>query len=108
MRTPTFSAAQRKQCAGIPRGDIVSGCCEFKGIWFPGIVSCLRWWSDSGAVVWDSRQKVQEMKWIIAIAALVLSSACLACAQDVTGDWQGTLNAGTTQLHVVLHITQDN
>src|SRR5208283_5252035 len=48
------------------------------------------------------------MKWIIAIAALVLSAAGVACAQDVTGDWQGTVNAGTTQLHFILHITKDN
>src|SRR5271166_5262874 len=48
------------------------------------------------------------MKWIIAIAALVLSAIGVACAQDVTGDWQGTLNAGKTQLHLVLHITKDN
>jgi hypothetical protein len=49
-----------------------------------------------------------KMKWIIAIAALVLSSAGVVSAQDITGDWQGTLNAGTTQLHLILHIAKDN
>ena len=28
-------------------------------------------------------------------------------AQDIAGDWQGTLKAGTAELHGVLHITKD-
>ncbi len=28
--------------------------------------------------------------------------------QDIAGDWQGLLNAGTVQLHIVLHITKDS
>lgn len=32
--------------------------------------------------------------------------ACLAQAQDIAGDWQGTLDTGMGQLHLVLHITK--
>ena len=32
----------------------------------------------------------------------------MAQSQDIAGDWQGLLNAGTTQLHIILHITKDN
>lgn len=28
-------------------------------------------------------------------------------AQDIAGDWKGTLKAGTAELHGVLHITKD-
>ena len=48
------------------------------------------------------------MKTIIAIAVFVTLAAGLAQGQDIVGDWQGTLNAGTAQLHVILHITQDS
>ena len=49
-----------------------------------------------------------SIKKIIAIAALILSAVCMAQSQDIAGDWQGLLNAGTTQLHIILHITKDN
>ena len=45
---------------------------------------------------------------IIAIAALIICGVCLAQGQDVVGDWQGILNAGTAKLHVILHITKDS
>ena len=48
------------------------------------------------------------MKTIIAIAVFVTLAAGLAQGQDIAGDWQGTLNAGTAQLHLIVHITQDN
>jgi len=32
--------------------------------------------------------------------------ACLAQAQDITGDWQGTLSVGAAELHLVLHIAK--
>ncbi len=44
---------------------------------------------------------------IIAIAAVIVCGVCLAQSQDAVGDWQGTLNVGTTQLHVVLHIARE-
>jgi hypothetical protein len=49
-----------------------------------------------------------SIKKIIAIAALILSAVCMAQSQDIAGDWQGILNAGTAKLHVTLHITKDN
>jgi len=38
--------------------------------------------------------------------ALILLAGCLAQAQDITGDWQGTLDTGMGQLRLVLHITK--
>jgi uncharacterized protein len=49
-----------------------------------------------------------RIKKIIAITALILSAACFAQSQDVAGDWQGVLNAGTRQLHIILHITNSD
>jgi hypothetical protein len=37
---------------------------------------------------------------------LLVAGAELAQAQDVAGDWQGTLNAGGTDLRLVLHVTK--
>jgi fermentation-respiration switch protein FrsA (DUF1100 family) len=47
------------------------------------------------------------MKKVIVATALVLLAACadLANAQDIAGDWEGTLHAGV-DLHLVLHITK--
>jgi pimeloyl-ACP methyl ester carboxylesterase len=36
----------------------------------------------------------------------VIGLACTASAQNVVGDWQGTLHAGPTDLRLVLHITK--
>ncbi len=48
------------------------------------------------------------LKEVIAIAALILCCAYLAQSQDVAGDWQGVLTAGTVHLRIVLHIAKDN
>ncbi len=45
------------------------------------------------------------MKKVAVAAALALLAACGALAQDVTGDWEGTLHAGV-DLRLVLHITK--
>ena len=45
------------------------------------------------------------MKRILILAVLVIA-ASLARAQDIAGDWQGTLSAGGAELRLVLHITQ--
>src|SRR5580765_7962123 len=45
------------------------------------------------------------MKRFVAVA-LVFVAACLAHAQDIAGDWQGTLNTGMGELRLVLHITK--
>jgi len=36
----------------------------------------------------------------------LLLSACLANAQDIAADWQGTLSAGGAELRLVLHVTK--
>jgi pimeloyl-ACP methyl ester carboxylesterase len=46
------------------------------------------------------------MKRLIAIAALTFLAAGGATAQDIAGDWQGTLSAGGAELRLVLHITK--
>ncbi len=48
------------------------------------------------------------MKKTLAVGALVLVMICLAESQDVTGDWQGLLNTGTTRLRLVLQITKNS
>src|ERR1700722_7729201 len=39
------------------------------------------------------------------ILVMFVVAAALAHAQDITGDWQGTLSAGGQDLRLVLHIT---
>jgi len=46
------------------------------------------------------------MKKFIAVTALLFLVSCLAQAQDLAGDWQGTLSAGGQQLRLVLHISK--
>lgn len=46
------------------------------------------------------------MKRIIVFALFVLATGYAANAQDVTGDWQGTLKIGTSELRLVVHITK--
>src|SRR5271163_4415930 len=46
------------------------------------------------------------MKPVLTIALLLFATAGLASAQDVTGDFEGTLHAGAADLHLVLHITR--
>jgi len=45
------------------------------------------------------------MKRILILITLV-AAASLAQAQDIAGDWQGTLNTGMGELRLVLHITK--
>jgi hypothetical protein len=45
------------------------------------------------------------MKRILILITLV-AAANLAQAQDIAGDWQGTLNTGMGELRLVLHITK--
>ncbi|MGO9088445.1 MAG: alpha/beta hydrolase family protein [Candidatus Sulfotelmatobacter sp.] len=49
------------------------------------------------------------MKRVVVFAVLLvflLAGVSLAPAQDIAGDWQGTLNAGGAQLRLVLHLTK--
>jgi hypothetical protein len=48
------------------------------------------------------------MKRIVAIALLALATGCAARAQEIVGDWQGTLNTGSADLRLVVHITKSN
>src|ERR1700693_3753772 len=45
---------------------------------------------------------------ILITAATLLLAACAVCAQaqDIEGDWEGTLHAGVANLHLVLHVTK--
>jgi fermentation-respiration switch protein FrsA (DUF1100 family) len=46
------------------------------------------------------------MKRIYPIMCSLVALICISHAQDVTGDWEGTLHAGAADLHLVLHITK--
>ena len=46
------------------------------------------------------------MRRILGIAVLAALSAYLMYGQDITGDWQGTLKAGSQQLRIILHIAR--
>ncbi|HUI39234.1 MAG TPA: alpha/beta fold hydrolase [Candidatus Nitrosotalea sp.] len=46
------------------------------------------------------------MRTTILVIAVLLVCAATATAQDVTGNWQGTLHAGAADLRLVLHITR--
>ena len=47
------------------------------------------------------------MKRILLLAALVIAATCFASAQDITGDWQGTLSMDDAEQRLVLHITKN-
>lgn len=47
------------------------------------------------------------MKKAIGVLLLMFSMTYLGQAQDVAGDWQGTLKAGGAELRLVLHITKN-
>jgi len=46
------------------------------------------------------------MKKLVMIMAILASTVLVASAQDVAGDWQGTLKAGGAELRLVLHIAK--
>jgi hypothetical protein len=50
--------------------------------------------------------KRKFVKGILMVAAQVAAVASLVSAQDIAGDWQGTLSANGAQLRLVLHITK--
>jgi uncharacterized protein len=47
------------------------------------------------------------MKNILVLATLAVSLASVAHAQNIVGDWQGTLKADEAELRLVLHITKN-
>ena len=46
------------------------------------------------------------MKRFMIMAALIIFAAAVSRAQDIAGDWQGTISAGGQDLRLVLHITK--
>jgi hypothetical protein len=46
------------------------------------------------------------MKYTFAILVMTLATACVGQAQDITGDWQGTLTNDMGELRLVVHITK--
>ena len=46
------------------------------------------------------------MRRTIILAALALSLAVFGNAQNIAGDWQGTLQAGQQRLRLVLHVAE--
>jgi hypothetical protein len=50
----------------------------------------------------------RTMKKLLLMAALIFSGVSVAHAQNVAGDWVGTLHTGGGDLHLALHITQSN
>ena len=51
--------------------------------------------------MWQAMRKTLMMTAIAAVGAVAIH------AQDIAGDWQGTLKAGTVELRIVLHIAND-
>ena len=51
---------------------------------------------------------MMTMNRLVLTAVALLFFGCAAPAQDVAGDWTGTLHAGAADLHLVLHITKDD
>src|SRR5204862_4602021 len=47
------------------------------------------------------------MKKLFIISAIILLTTTVSCAQDITGDWNGTLKPGGGELRLVLHITKN-
>ena len=47
------------------------------------------------------------MKRLLMLVGLFGCLAISASAQDISGDWRGTLKAGGAELHLVLHISKD-
>src|SRR5215471_18925795 len=55
-----------------------------------------------------SEEAVGMRKVFIAVGLIVASAVLVSAqAQDIAGDWQGTLDAGVAQLRLVLHITKN-
>src|SRR5271165_2317991 len=48
------------------------------------------------------------MRHIFLLAAVAAAATLCAQAQDILGDWQGTLKAGPAELHLLLHISKAN
>src|SRR6476659_10326328 len=47
------------------------------------------------------------MKKLFVIFAFILLATVVSLAQDIAGDWNGTLNTGMGELRLVLHLTKN-
>jgi hypothetical protein len=48
------------------------------------------------------------MRRALAISTVLLAASCFAFAQDITGDWQGTISPmGDMELRIVLHVSKN-
>jgi hypothetical protein len=54
----------------------------------------------------SNRKDRAGLRHAFAISLIVLAAAFVAQAQDIAGDWQGTLSTGGGELRIVLHITK--
>src|SRR5579863_5303744 len=50
--------------------------------------------------------EVSTMKKVLLTLALAVAASSVVRAQNVVGDWQGTLKAGPAELRLVLHVTK--
>ena len=48
------------------------------------------------------------MKKVIAVTAMLLFVTVFGTAQDIAGEWKGTLSAGGQELHLVLHVSKND
>ena len=48
------------------------------------------------------------MKTTFMTVAIIVLMASTLRAQDIAGDWQGTLRAGAAELRVILHVASDD
>src|ERR1700683_1720209 len=46
------------------------------------------------------------IQYSFAIFSMILAASCLGQAQDISGDWQGTLTTPMGEFRMVLHITR--
>src|SRR5579859_3144592 len=47
------------------------------------------------------------MKKLLLIPACLFFATAISFAQDIAGDWNGTLNTGAGELRLVLHVTKN-
>src|ERR1041385_7940157 len=48
------------------------------------------------------------MRKLFVTFAFILLAAAVSLAQDITGDWNGTLNTGAGELRLVLHVSKNS
>ena len=52
--------------------------------------------------------QMTNLKLLLMLVGLVVTATYAANAQDIAGDWQGTLLADGVELRLVLHITKND